>query len=72
MDEAGSYDLHAWQPHDQDPTRLADVSGSGVLHAAPSLSGQLHSLRVYDRCLRTSEAVGNFRAGPEAWQCKMI
>ena len=42
---------------------LGDVSGSGKLQIAPSLKGQLKSVRLYDRYLRTSEAVGNFRAG---------
>ena len=42
---------------------LGDVSGSGKLQIAPSLKGQLKSIRLYGRYLRTSEAVGNFRAG---------
>jgi len=42
---------------------LGDVSGSGKLQIAPSLKGRLKSVRLYDRYLRTSEAVGNFRAG---------
>ncbi len=42
---------------------LGDVSGAGKLHVAPSLKGELQSLRVYDRYLRTSEAVANFHAG---------
>jgi hypothetical protein len=41
---------------------LSDVNGSprGVL--AKHLLGELKSFRVYNRYLRTSEAVGNFRA----------
>jgi len=42
---------------------LSDLNGSGRLRVAPKLRGQLSSLRVYDRYLRTSEAVGNFRHG---------
>ncbi|SDE65111.1 Concanavalin A-like lectin/glucanases superfamily protein [Paenibacillus sp. UNCCL117] len=42
---------------------LKQVGGSGQLAVAPSLEGTLHGLRLYDRYLRVSEAVGNFRAG---------
>jgi len=34
------------------------------LRIGPSLKGRIHRLRIYDRYLRTSEAMGNFRAGP--------
>ncbi len=37
---------------------LGDVSGNGNLRMAPQLNGTLHALRIYDRPLRTSEAVG--------------
>lgn len=43
---------------------LGDVNGVPQARVAPSLRGQLAVLRVYDRYLRTSEAVGNWRAGP--------
>ncbi len=43
---------------------LGDVSGSGKLRLAPSLKGELKSLRVYNRYLRTSEAIANYHAGP--------
>jgi hypothetical protein len=42
---------------------LRDVNGGRVLRIGPNLSGRMHSLRLYNRCLRTSEAVGNWRAG---------
>jgi hypothetical protein len=42
---------------------LRDAAGSRTLRIAPSLNGRMHSLRIYHRCLRTSEAVGNWRAG---------
>ncbi|MEA3226995.1 MAG: hypothetical protein U9Q07_13675, partial [Planctomycetota bacterium] len=41
-----------------------DLPGNNKLRIAPVLRGKLKSLRVYDRYLRTSEAVGNFRVGP--------
>ena len=34
-----------------------------LLRIAPSLRGEIRSLRVYDRALRTSEAIGNYRQG---------
>ena len=42
---------------------LRGVNGSKRLQVAPSLKGEVRSLRFYSRCLRTSEAIGNFRAG---------
>ena len=42
---------------------LCDVNGAGSLRIAPGLNGRVEALRVYDRYLRTSEAVSNFRAG---------
>ncbi len=39
-----------------------DVSGGRDLRIAPELHGELRHLRLYDRALRTSEAIGNFHA----------
>ena len=44
---------------------LGNVSGMGKLRLAPALKGQLKRLRVYDRYLRTSEAIGSYHAGPQ-------
>ncbi|MBN1341693.1 MAG: exo-alpha-sialidase [Phycisphaerae bacterium] len=44
------------------PRSLGDVTGSGILKLAPALKGKLSLLRIYDRRLRTSEAVGNYHA----------
>ncbi len=41
---------------------LKDVSGARELRVAPALRGELRHVRLYNRALRTSEAVGNFRA----------
>jgi len=41
---------------------LKDVSGGRELRIAPALHGELWHVRLYNRALRTSEAVGNFRA----------
>lgn len=39
------------------PSGLGSVNGDGILRLAPSLDGRIIGLRVYDRYLRTSEAV---------------
>ncbi|MCY2953581.1 MAG: exo-alpha-sialidase [Planctomycetota bacterium] len=41
---------------------LKDVSGARTLRLAAGLRGELRTLRIYDRALRVSEAVGSFRA----------
>ena len=43
--------------------KLGDVSGSQQLSIGPALRGRVESLRIYNRYLRTSEALGNYRAG---------
>jgi hypothetical protein len=42
---------------------LVDVNASAQLRIAPSLKAELLSLRFYGRALRTSEVIGNYRAG---------
>lgn len=41
---------------------ITDVNSGGAAKIAPSIYGELKKLRIYDRCLRTSEVVGNFRS----------
>jgi hypothetical protein len=41
---------------------LDDVNGSKVLKIGPSLKGHFQSIRIYNRYLRTSEAIANFHA----------
>lgn len=43
---------------------LRDAFGGDNLHIAPNWAGVIHRLRVYDHCLRVSEAIGNYRVGP--------
>ncbi len=45
------------------PASLGDVNGNHDISLGLSLHGRLGGLRIYNRHLRTSEAVGNFRAG---------
>jgi hypothetical protein len=58
--DGGAGRQYGWGRFD---ARLVDVTGSGELRVAPSMRGAVRSLRIYDRYLRTSEAVANFRAG---------
>ncbi len=39
-----------------------DVSGAQTVQLAPNLHGRLGHLRIYSRALRTTEALGNYRA----------
>ncbi len=41
---------------------LRGVNGADTLRIAPILNGTLSELRIYNRYLRTSEVIGNFRA----------
>lgn len=43
--------------------QLSDVTGSGKLRMVPSLAGELKRVRIYNRYIRTSEAIANFHAG---------
>lgn len=45
---------------------LTTVSTGASLQIAPSFRGTLKGMRLYERPLRTTEAIGNFRVGPEA------
>jgi hypothetical protein len=43
---------------------LADVSGRERAIVGAAATATIERLRIYDRYLRTTEAIGNFRAGP--------
>jgi hypothetical protein len=59
--DGGTASIYGWGRFSP---QLAEVTGSAKLRAAPSLLGELKRLRIYDRYLRTSEAIANFHAGP--------
>lgn len=42
---------------------LRDANGEDTLRIGPNMKGQVKNLRIYDRCLLTSEAIGNYNAG---------
>ncbi len=44
------------------PPSLGSLNSSAGLRIAPAFRGTIHTLRVYNRYLRTSEAVANFNA----------
>jgi hypothetical protein len=44
---------------------LARVTAGEKPYIAPGFNGRVHRLHIYGRSLRTSEAIGNFRAGPD-------
>ena len=58
--DGGAYRQYGWGRFKKE---IGDVNGADKLRIAPSLKGQLKSLRIYNHYLRTSEAVGNFHAG---------
>jgi len=45
------------------PLDLGDVNGRKTVTVAGNITGHVEHFRIYDRYLRTSEAVGNWRAG---------
>lgn len=48
------------------PATLGGVNGAAEARLAPKIFGHVAKARIYNRALRTSEAVGNFQAGREA------
>ena len=49
---------------------LRDANGSSTLRLAPQPDCEVLSLRIYDRYLRTAEAVGNYRATVSAMRAR--
>ncbi len=60
--DGGAHRQYGWGRYQGE---LGDVRGSGSLRIGPALHGELSGLRIYDRYLRTSEAVANYQAGCE-------
>ena len=61
--DGGDYRQFGWGRFSPD---LQDVQGAKKLQIGQGLKGEIRSLRIYNRYLRTSEASGNFRAGCDA------
>lgn len=58
--DGGSYRQYGWGRFSE---KLKDANGSKKIKVASCLHGQIKNLRIYNRYLRTSEAISNFRAG---------
>ncbi len=61
--DGGPHRQYGWgrfHPH------LKDANGADHARVGPDLHGEVERLRIYDRCLRTSEAVANYHAAPDA------
>lgn len=61
FNDGGSLREYGWGRF---PQELADINGTAEARLAPKLLGQVRVFRIYDRALRTSEAVGNSRVRP--------
>ncbi len=60
--DGGSSAIYGWGRF---AAELGTVGAGPSLRIAPALHGRLHRLRIYNRYLRTSEAVAHFHAGPD-------
>ncbi|MFW6159309.1 MAG: aldolase/citrate lyase family protein [Planctomycetota bacterium] len=58
--DGGDYRNYGWGRFSP---QLRDVNGSPALRVGPELPSTVENLRIYGRALRTSEAIGNQRAG---------
>jgi hypothetical protein len=58
--DGGDYRKFGWGRYNPN---LYDVNGDATLRIAPKLKGSIKSVRIYNRYLTTSEAIGNYRAG---------
>jgi hypothetical protein len=60
LNDGGAVRDYGWGRFDRS---LGDVNGLVQAKFAPALFGSIKLMRIYNRYLRTSEAVGNWRAG---------
>jgi hypothetical protein len=59
--DGGEFRQFGWgrfSPH------LRGAAGDQTLRIGPDLKGRIETLRIYNRCLRISEAIVNHRASP--------
>lgn len=57
--DGGQQRIRGWGRFDP---KVGDINGAKTLKLSPSFGGKVHSLRIYDRYLRTAEAVANYSA----------
>jgi hypothetical protein len=60
LNDGGEVRDYGWGRFDP---AMADVNGKTQVPVAPAIFGEMKQLRIYNRYLRTSELVGNWRAG---------
>jgi hypothetical protein len=60
LNDGGEYRQFGWGRFSPN---LYGVGGERSLRIGPNLDGSVNSLRIYDRYLTTSQAIGNYRAG---------
>jgi Concanavalin A-like lectin/glucanases superfamily len=60
LNDGGAVRDFGWGRFDPD---LQEVNGQPTAQIAPAIFGEIKLLRIYNRYLRTSEVVGNWRAG---------
>jgi hypothetical protein len=57
--DGGCASIQGWwrlNPH------IHELNDEGVCHVGENFQGKIHRIRLYDRYLRTSEAIANWRA----------
>jgi len=59
--DGGDFRQFGWGRFSPD---LRHANGAEMLKIAPDFSGSIHRVKIFNRCLRTSEVIGNFRIGP--------
>jgi len=57
--DGGRYRVTGWSWFDPE---INNVSGTGNFSIMPDFNGELKEIRIYNRYLTTSEAIGNYRA----------
>ncbi len=60
VNDGGTVREHGWG---RIPNSLGNLNAAKTVTLAPTLNGKLKRLRVYNRFLRTSEAIANYHAG---------
>jgi hypothetical protein len=60
LNDGGDYRQFGWGRFSPN---LYGINGANLLRVGPNLEGSILSIRLYDRYLTTSQAIGNYRAG---------
>jgi len=63
--DGGEQRIRGWGRFDP---KIGDINGADTLRLSPSFDGKILGLRIYDRYLRTSEAVANYKTEGKAYR----